>query len=83
MYTDNEMSITVNALIAILVVGFVVLVASIALIIFLVVRNRKIYGKYKRLRLESESNLDVMSVKSETVPSAAAEDNETEVEQEK
>jgi len=72
---ENKMSISVSVLVAIVVVGFVVLVAAISAIVVLVLRNRKIYGKYKRLQEESESNLDVMSVKNEVVPSAA-EDGE-------
>jgi len=70
---ENKMSISVSMLIIILVVCFVVLAAAITTVIVLVLRNRKIYGKYKRLQMESESNLDVMSVKNEVVPSAAAD----------
>jgi len=68
---ENKMSISVSALIGILVASFVVLAGSITLIVVLVVRNRKIYGKYKQLRMESQNSMDVVKGKEETVPSAA------------
>ena len=75
LLTDNRMSISVNALIAILVVCFVVLAGSVTVIVVLVLRNRRIYGQYKRLRMESQNSLDVISVKNETVPSAVGDED--------
>jgi len=77
---ENRVKISVAVLVIILVVSFLVLAAAVAVIIFLVIRNRRIYGKYNKLRMESETNLDTITKKNkkEVVPSAAVDDESEE-----